>query len=216
MVSRIRAAQYGPSTRKSTTGLAADLVLSGCVVFGEFHLRSGEVSPIYLDLRRLASHPRVLARAAAAYLPELQRLKFEVLAGIPYAGLPIATAISLQTGKPMVYPRREVKGYGRQAAVEGDFRPGDRAVLIDDVATSGGSKIEAAARLRGEGLAVADVIVLVDRQAGAGVTLEAEGLSLHAVFKLDDLLDEWGESGLVPQEQIGRVRTSLAHHRIPS
>ncbi|MGH2625902.1 MAG: orotate phosphoribosyltransferase, partial [Anaerolineales bacterium] len=188
--------------------LASELVSAGCVEFGEFRLRSGEVSPIYLDLRRMASHPSLLARAAAAYQLLLNEIPFDVLAGIPYAGLPIATALALQTGKPMVYPRREVKDYGTRAAVEGRFRPGDRAVLIDDVATSGGSKVEAADRLRAAGLRVSEVAVLVDRQAGASATLERAGLKLHSVFTLAELLAAWEAGGLVPTADLERVRAS--------
>ncbi|MEX0788159.1 MAG: orotidine-5'-phosphate decarboxylase, partial [Anaerolineales bacterium] len=110
-------------------GLAAELVQTGCVALGEFRLRTGETSPIYLDLRRLASHPRTLARAAAAYVPILNSLEFDRLAGLPYAGLPIATAVALRTGVPMIYPRREVKDYGTRASVEGEYHPGERVVL---------------------------------------------------------------------------------------
>jgi len=209
LVARIEAARTSGRLRPRPDRLAGDLVTSGCVVFGEFRLRSGEVSPIYLDLRRMASHPSLLARAAAAYRPLLERIPFDVLAGIPYAGLPIATALALQTGRPMVYPRREVKEYGTRAPVEGQFRPGDRAVLIDDVTTSGGSKVEAAERLRAAGLEVSDVVVLVDRQAGASASLERAGLRLHSVFTLAGLLDLWEADGLVTAEQVERVKEAM-------
>lgn len=206
LVDRIRAARTSGGSRTGLGRLAGELVSSGCVVFGEFRLRSGELSPIYLDLRRMASHPPLLARAAAAYRPLLEAIPFDVLAGIPYAGLPIATALALQMGKPMIYPRREMKDYGTRAPVEGQFRPGDRAVLIDDVATSGGSKIEAAERLRAAGLQVGDVVVLVDRQAGASASLGRAGLRLHSVFTLAGLLDMWEAEGLVTADEVGRVR----------
>ncbi|MGH2604951.1 MAG: orotate phosphoribosyltransferase, partial [Anaerolineales bacterium] len=153
-----------------------------------------------------ASHAPLLARAAAAYRPLLEELPFDVLAGIPYAGLPIATALALQTGKPMVYPRREVKDYGTRAPVEGQFQPGDRAILIDDVATSGGSKVEAAERLRAAGLEVRDVVVLVDRQSGAAEALEKVGLRLHSLFTLAGLLELWEADGLVAADVVERVR----------
>ncbi len=206
LVARIEAARASRGSRPRLTRLAGELVSTGCVVFGEFRLRSGEVSPIYLDLRRMASHPSLLARAAAAYRPLLDAIPFDVLAGIPYAGLPIATALALQTGKPMIYPRREVKDYGTRAPVEGQFRPGDRAVLIDDVVTSGGSKVEAAERLREAGLEVSDVVVMVDRQAGGSASLERSGLRLHSVFTLAGLLDMWEADGSVAADVVERVR----------
>lgn len=209
LAARIEAARRSHRARPGLSRLAGELVSAGCVEFGEFRLRSGEVSPIYFDLRRMASQPSLLARAAAAYQPLLREISFDVLAGIPYAGLPIATAVALQTGKPMVYPRREVKEYGTRAAVEGRFRPGDRAVLIDDVATSGGSKVEAAQRLRAAGLQVSDVVVLVDRRAGASPGLERAGLRLHAVFTLAGLFDLWGTDAVVEGDTLARVRAAI-------
>src|SRR5581483_10967059 len=102
--------------------LARDLLESGCVRFGEFTLKSGQKSPIYLDLRRLVSHPTSLKRVAHAYAELLRGLTFDRIAGIPYAALPIATATSLELNKPLIYPRREVKEYGTRAAIEGEYQ----------------------------------------------------------------------------------------------
>ncbi|MFV2045291.1 MAG: orotidine-5'-phosphate decarboxylase, partial [Anaerolineales bacterium] len=88
--------------------LADALLDAGCVKFGDFELKSGEHSPIYFDLRLLAGRPSLLSRVAAVYLPILRRLTYDRLAAVPYAGLPIATAISLLSGRPLIYPRREV------------------------------------------------------------------------------------------------------------
>jgi uridine monophosphate synthetase len=185
--------------------LAEGLFASGCVRLGEFRLKSGETSPIYFDLRLLASHPHLLASAASAYRPLLERLGWDLLAAVPYAGLPIGTALALQTGSPLIYPRREVKPHGTQVEVEGAFRAGARAVLIDDVITSGDSKLEAAARLRSAGLVVEDVVVLVDRRSNLGVDLASSGLRLHAVFRLADLLAHWRLRGLVDDRMIARL-----------
>src|SRR3972149_6742852 len=89
--------------------LADDLLRLGCVQFGEFKLKSGLLSPIYLDLRRLVGDSAALSRAAAAYLELLRPLTFDRLAALPYAALPIASAISLQSGWPLIYPRKETK-----------------------------------------------------------------------------------------------------------
>lgn len=212
----IHSARAAAQATPRRDGLAAELVQTGCVALGEFRLRSGEISPIYLDLRRLASHPRTLARAAAAYVPILESLEFDRLAGLPYAGLPIATAVALRTGVPMIYPRREVKDYGTRASVEGEYRAGERVVLIDDVATSGGTKIEAAERLRAAGLEVQDVVVLVDRQSGADASLKAAGLRLHSVFTLGDLLGEWEQAGLISPDTLAEIRHALALPDLPA
>jgi uridine monophosphate synthetase len=189
--------------------IADALFDAGCVRVGEFTLKSGESSPIYFDLRLLAGKPDLLARVAAAYLPLLAGLSFDRLAAVPYAGLPIATAIALQTGRPLLYPRREVKAYGTRAAVEGEHRPGEVAVLIDDLVTTGSSKFEAIDRLRQAGLSVHDVVVLIDRQAGAERQLRERGVRLHAVFRLHELLDAWSTSGRMSAAQADRVRAGL-------
>jgi uridine monophosphate synthetase len=194
----------------SLTGLADGLLDAGCVKFGEFTLKSGLVSPIYIDLRRIISFPTLLEQVGSAYLPLLSGLKFDRLAGLPYAAIPIATAISLKGGYPMIYPRKEVKTYGTKAEIEGEFRPGETAVVIDDLATTGGSKFEAIEKLTAAGLIVRDVVVLIDRQSGAGESLAASGFSLHAVLTISELLDHWEGTNKVQKASIGKAREFLA------
>jgi len=190
--------------------LADGLMEADCVRFGQYKLKSGLISPIYIDLRRLASFPKVLADVAAAYQLILKDLQFDRIVGLPYAAMPIATAISLQTGYPMIYPRKEVKNYGLQSEVEGEFKSGERAVVIDDLATTGGSKFEIIEKLTAVGLDVKDVVVLIDRQSGAAEALAEAGFTMHAVLKLTDLLDYWERTERVPAEKIQAVRTFLA------
>ena len=191
--------------------LAADLLASGCVRFGQFTLKSGIVSPIYLDLRQLVSYPAALRRVARAYAGMLRAraLAFNRLAGIPYAGLPIATALALEMDTPLIYPRREAKEYGTKAAVEGAFAAGETALVIDDLATTGGAKIEAIQKLEAAGLTVRDVAVLIDREQGASQALAQAGYRLHAVCTLRQLLDAWRKSGAVTTEQFDRVTDFL-------
>ena len=195
--------------RPFDASLADALLEVRCVRFGRFTLKSGLLSPIYFDLRLLAGHPRLLIRVASAMSALLHRCSFDRIAAVPYAAMPIGTAISLQNYWPMVFPRKEAKEYGTGAVVEGGHATGDRVVIIDDLATTGGSKVEAAAQLNAAGLTVKDVVVLIDRQSGAAEDLARRGLRLHAVFTITELLDYWSRSGKVPARRVDEVRRFL-------
>jgi len=192
-----------------SASLAEGLLRAGCVQFGSFTLKSGLQSPIYIDLRRLVSTPALLGEAAKAYSQILFSLEFDRLAALPYAALPIATAISLQCGWPMIYPRKETKSYGTRAEIEGVYQAGEKVVVIDDLATTGGSKFEAVDKLKQAGLAVKDLVVLIDRQSGAFEALASAGYQLHAVFKLTELLEYWQTSGQISAEQVSTVQEFL-------
>lgn len=191
------------------SSLADDLLQAGCIKFGGFTLKSGLQSPIYIDLRRIISHPKLLADVAQVYLPILSSLQFSRIAGLPYAAIPIATAVSLAGNFPMIYPRKEAKAYGTKAEIEGEYHAGETIVVIDDLATTGGSKFEAIEKLTGAGLVVKDVVVLVDRQSGARESLEQAGYELHAVFTLSALLDYWEDKGKVESRKIEAAREFL-------
>ena len=191
------------------SSLADGLLEAGCIKFGNFTLKSGLQSPIYIDLRQIISHPKLLADVAQAYLPLLSTLQFSRLAGLPYAAIPIATAISLAGNYPMIYPRKEVKAYGTKAQIEGQYQAGETVVVIDDLATTGGSKFEAIEKLTGAGLVVKDVVVLVDRQSGAKESLEQAGYSLHAVLTIGELLDYWEQTGKVEKDTLEATREFL-------
>jgi uridine monophosphate synthetase len=185
--------------------LITDLHALGAVQFGSFTLASGIQSPFYIDLRLLVSRPALLAQAAEAYGKILAGLAYDRIAGIPYAGLPIGVAVSLATGAPLIYPRKEVKQYGTGKGIEGVWKAGERVVIIEDLITSAGSLIQGAERLREAGLIVEDAIVLIDREQGGMANLAAAGIRGHAVYSLSEVLVELEAGGQIDGATAQRV-----------
>jgi uridine monophosphate synthetase len=189
--------------------IASTLLRAGCVRFGQFTLRSGQRSSIYLDLRRLASHPWALRVVAAAFVRLLRPLEFDRLAAIPYAALPIGTAVALAGDWPLIYPRRETKAHGTRSVIEGEYHPGETVVVLDDLITTGESKFETIQKLESAGLQVRDLVVLVARGQEADEAVAAAGYCLHAAVDLPRLLCEWREMGAVTPEQYSELMVDL-------
>jgi uridine monophosphate synthetase len=181
----------------------------GCVKFGQFTLASGKASPVYLDLRRLVSFPDVLNLAVEAYIDQLVKLKYDMIAGVPYAALPIASIAASKLQQPMVYPRKEAKTHGTGQMVEGVFEPGQAAVMVEDVITSGGSILTAVETLKAAGLKVSDAVVLVDREQGGLANLAQAGINAHAVLKFSEILQELKTAGFLDTETFTMVAEYL-------
>lgn len=194
---------------KAIEHLANALYDQGCVKFGTFKLKSGITSPIYIDLRLLVSHPQLLHQVARTLAEVAKDLTFDRIAAIPYAALPIGVAMALELERPMIYPRREVKKHGTQRAIEGTFEAGEQALLVDDLITRGGSKLEAIETLEGADLVVKDVLVLIDREQGGAADLAEQGYRLHAVLKLSHLLDALRASERITEAQHTEVLSYL-------
>jgi uridine monophosphate synthetase len=189
--------------------LATALYDHGCVKFGTFTLKSGLTSPIYIDLRLLVSHPRLLKQVGGTLARAAGDLTFDRIAAIPYAALPIGVAMALEMDRAMIYPRREVKEHGTRRPIEGAFEAGETALLVDDLITRGHSKLEAIETLEAADLVVRDVLVLIDREQGGARDLAERGYRLHAALKLTGLLAALRDSGRIAPEQCADVLTYL-------
>ena len=202
------------SVTDARAALALALHDAGCIRFGEFTLASGKQSPIYVDLRRTISHPEAFRLVVAAYADALRQVEAgpnppDLLAGVPYAALPAAGALAASSGKPLIYTRKEAKDHGTGQNVEGRYEPGQSALLIEDVITSGGSILIAAETLAKAGLRVAGALVLVDRGQGGRDALAERGYPLYTVTTLPDILDALLAAGRIPAETYDAVNRYL-------
>lgn len=157
----------------------------------------------------MVGYPHLLSEIAEAYDAILENLNFDHLAALPYAALPIASAISLQMDRSMIYPRKEAKTYGTKAQIEGVFETGQKVVVIDDLISTGGSKFEGIEKLESAGLYVEDVVVLIDRSLDGGAELLERGYNLHSILGIVDLLTYYEQNSLVDRSLILQARKFL-------
>jgi orotate phosphoribosyltransferase len=165
-----------------------ELFSIGAIKLGDFTLKSGAPSPIYIDLRLIISYPNLLLMVADLLWQLVADNHYDLICGIPYAALPIATCMSIKNNLPMILRRKEIKSYGTKQQIEGVFKPQQTCLLVEDVLTTGSSILETAADLEAAGLTIKDVLVLVDREYTGRENLENHHYTLHTALTLTDIL----------------------------
>ncbi len=181
----------------------AKRVADASLLRGQFTLRSGRTSRYYLDKYRFTTRPELLrpiAELLSQRVAEIERARtggdavergVERLAGAELGGIPLVTATSLEADRPALFVRTRPKDYGTAQRIEGVMEKGDRVVLLEDVATTGGQALEATRALHDAGAEVVGVIAVIDRQEGAAPAFEQAGIPFHALFTKRDLgIDE--------------------------
>jgi orotate phosphoribosyltransferase len=185
----------------------------GALKFGVFRLTSGKTSPYYVDLRIVPSFPDAYQRICDMYMEMIERhvktSEFERIAGIPTAGIPFASVIAYRLKKPFLYVRPQKKLHGRERSIEGILMPGDRVLLVDDLITSGGSKLKSIGAIESEGGVVTDVVVLLDREEGGKTLLAKENIALHCLLEMSEVADSLYEMGVITKEHLKTILKQL-------
>jgi orotate phosphoribosyltransferase len=157
-------------------------------ITGEFLLRSGQTSQEYFDKYRFEAQPEVLKEIARQLAPMVPP-ETEILAGLEMGGIPVATALSFETGIPVAFIRKEAKSYGTCQFAEGSDINGKRLCLIEDVVTTGGQVLLSTDDLRNAGAIVKDVLCVIYRGQGDPQKVTDKGLSLQHLFTMQELKD---------------------------
>jgi len=179
------------------------------IKFGRFTLKSGIESPFYVDLRPLASDPKILKHLANYLLEMLPLNNFDLICGVPYAALPMATAMSLESYLPLIIKRKEAKQHGTKKLIEGIYKKGQNCLLVEDVITSGKSLMETIEEVENEGLNVSDIVVVLDRQQGGKEKLESKGYNVHTLFTISEAVEILKEENLLIDEEVERIYAFL-------
>jgi orotate phosphoribosyltransferase len=195
--------------RKLAKEIIIELAKIDAIKFGEFTLTSGLKSPYYVDLRLIISYPRLMSKVCSALSKTLKyevREKVDRIAGVPTAGTPLASLVSVLLEIPMIYVRKEKKEHGTGKRVEGVLKPDDNVVIIDDLITNGKSKLEAIEPVEELKAKVKHIIVVLDREQGGREELKTAGYELHSLAGIREALKWLYEEKLISEKQHEEVR----------
>lgn len=185
----------------------------GIIKFGEFTLASGKKSSYYVDLRLVPSYPHQF-RTMIKYLQNnivenIGLNSFDSLVSVPTGGLIIASALAIEIVKPLIYVRSKPKDYGTSKSVEGQIYEGMKVVMIDDVATTGGSVVNAIKSLKEANITIEDAYVIVNRMEGADEALKELGVKLHSITNVMQITQALHEQKLVDDDILEKVRNQI-------
>ncbi|XP_072948082.1 uridine 5'-monophosphate synthase-like [Epargyreus clarus] len=182
--------------------LAVRLFDAGAVKLGDIEAKLGRHTPIYFDLRVVVSHPRIMMAISKQLENISSGINHDILCGVPYAALPFAAVMSVNTNTPMIMKRKETKLYATKKILEGVFQKHQNCLVVEDVVTSGGSLLEAVAQLRNEGLIVSHAVIVLDREQGGVAVLKSHGVEVKSIFTMTNLVEILRDAGKITDETV--------------
>jgi orotate phosphoribosyltransferase len=186
---------------------------SGAIKFGNFKLSSGKESAYYVDLRLVPSFPhqfRKMVKSLQNLISEKIGLdNFDYIASVPTSGLVIASALAIETVKPLIYIRQKPKDYGTSSLIEGKIPEGSRVVLVDDVGTTGHSLLNAIKALKDAKIIIDSAFVIVNRLEGAKENLEAEKVKLYEITDILEISNVLHNEKILDDQTLGRIKKQM-------
>lgn len=188
---------------------------NGIIKFGDFTLASGKKSSYYVDLRLVPSYPhefRMMIKHLQNKISEEVGLEsFDSIVSVPTGGLVIASALAIETVKPLIYVRSKPKDYGTSKSVEGKIHDGMNVLMIDDVATTGGSVVNAIKLLKEANIKVTDAYVIIDRLEGAKEALKEQGVRMHPILDIIQITQALYEKNLVDDSVLRKIKSQIGN-----
>ncbi|RMG31083.1 MAG: orotate phosphoribosyltransferase [Methanobacteriota archaeon] len=187
----------------------------GAIKIGSFKLKSGDMSPFYIDLRLVPSYPKVFAMVNEAYARKFEDIfgkkRDLLIGGIMSAGIPFATALCLKYGLPLLQIRSEPKKHGTGKLIEGkELTKGDEVLLVDDLISTGASKIKPKQAIEEGGGKVNHLLVLIDRTSETTkFVVEESGMQLHSVLNLADMVEILKDSNQISKEEFNSIKSAV-------
>jgi orotate phosphoribosyltransferase len=187
---------------------------SGAIKFGNFKLSSGKESAYYVDLRLVPSFPhqfRKMVKSLQNLISEKIGLdSFDYIASVPTSGLVIASALAIETVKPLIYIRQKPKDYGTSSLIEGKIPEGSRVVLIDDVGTTGHSLLNAIKALKDAKIIIDSAFVIVNRLEGAKENLESEKVKMYEITNILEISNVLHTEKILDDQTLGRIKKQMS------
>jgi len=170
--------------------LIIDLYDKKCIKFGNFRLKSGLCSPIYIDLKEVVGHPYILNKICELIITKIRSLEYDAICGVPYGGIPYASIICNKIQKPLVILRKEKKGYGSKKLCEGVLYDKMKLLLLEDTMSTGSSVIETIKKIKKSYKElIIDTIILICDRRGTHACKELNTLNIHSIFNIHDIIN---------------------------